>query len=119
VVPWSAASPAATRKSNGRRSRCRQVATTVSSRSANRLPAALSAPKLPVRQRTAGRKARSATLLVGSTPSTRAKVHARASSTMGARAALQKHYCAYRLSVLKPYHDLLTYTCRFDDQPRL
>jgi hypothetical protein len=51
------------------------VATTVSSRSANRLPAALSGPELPLRYNTAGRKAHSATLFVGSTPSTRAKVH--------------------------------------------
>src|SRR5207253_9854418 len=73
--PRDAASLAATRKSNNRRPCCRQVATTVSSRSANRLPAALSDPKLPLRHSTAGRKARSDTLLVGSTPSTWAKLH--------------------------------------------
>jgi hypothetical protein len=53
---------------------CRHDATTVNSRSANRLPVSLSEPKLPLRHSTAGRKARSDTLLVGSTPSTRAKV---------------------------------------------
>jgi len=75
AVPWSAASPAATKKSSSRRACCRQVATTVSNRSANRLPASLSEPKLPFRHRTAGRRARSDTLLVGSTPTIRAKVH--------------------------------------------
>src|SRR5207237_7889110 len=75
AVPWSAASPAATRNSNSGRPCWRQEATTVRSRSANRLPASLSAPKLPLRHNTAGRRARSDTLLVGSTPSTRAKVH--------------------------------------------
>jgi hypothetical protein len=74
-LPRNAASPAATRKSSNRRPCCRQVATTVSSRSANRLPASLSDPKLPLRHSTAGRRARSAPLLVGSTPSARAKVH--------------------------------------------
>ena len=48
---------------------------TVNNRSANRQPAPLSEPKLPLRHKTAGRRARSDTLLVGSTPSTRAKVH--------------------------------------------
>ena len=61
AVPWSAASPAATGKSSSRRPYRRQVATTVGSRSANRLPAALSDPKLPLRHNTAGRKARSDT----------------------------------------------------------
>ena len=76
-VPWSAASPAATRKANsGRRCR-RQVAATVSSRSAKRLPASRSDPKLPLRLSTAGRKARSDTLFVGSTPSTRANLQRR------------------------------------------
>src|SRR5581483_6856720 len=72
------ASLAATRKSSRRLPCCRQVATTVSSRSAKRLPASLSDPKLPLRHSTAGRTARSAPLFVGSTPSTRAKVHSAA-----------------------------------------
>jgi hypothetical protein len=74
-VPRSADSPTATRKSSSGRPCCRQGATTVRSRSPNRLPASLSDPKLPFRQSTAGRKAHSAPLLVGSTPSTRANVH--------------------------------------------
>lgn len=61
VVHWSAASPAATRKSSSCRPCWRQEATTVSSRSANRLPDSLSEPKLPLRHSTAGRSARSAT----------------------------------------------------------
>jgi len=73
AVPWSAPSPAATRKASSGRPCCRQVTATVSSRSANRLPASLSEPKLPSRHSTAGRKARSATLFVGSTPSTPGK----------------------------------------------
>src|SRR5205823_14381476 len=71
----SAVSPAATRNANSGRPCCLQDATTVSTRSANRLPASLSAPKLPLRHSTAGRKARSAPLLVGSSPSTCANVH--------------------------------------------
>src|SRR3954452_5704489 len=71
----NAASPAATRNSNTGRPCWQHDATTVSRRSANRLPAALSDPKLPLRHSTTGRSARSATLLVGSTPSTRVKVH--------------------------------------------
>ena len=74
-LPRNAALPAATKKSNSDRPCCRQVATTVSNHSANRAPASLSVPKLPFRHSTAGRNARSATLLVGPTPSTRAKVH--------------------------------------------
>src|SRR5919199_1665542 len=74
-LPRSAASTAAAKKSNSGCPCCRQVATTVNNRSANRLPASLSDPKLPLRQSTAGRRARSARLLVGSTPSTREKVH--------------------------------------------
>src|SRR4051812_37930668 len=71
----TAASPAATKNANNGRPCCRQVATTVRSCSANRLPASLLEPILPLRHSTAGRRARSATLLVGSTPSTRAKIH--------------------------------------------
>src|SRR3954467_7994999 len=71
----NAASPAATRNSNTGRPCWRHDATTVNSRSAKRLPAWLSEPKLPLRHSTAGRRARSDTLLVGSTPSSRAKVH--------------------------------------------
>src|SRR5215213_5333457 len=74
-LPRSAASSTATRKSTSDRPCCRQVAATASDRSAKRLPPSLSDPKLPLRHNTAGRKARSATLLVGSTPSTRAQVH--------------------------------------------
>src|SRR5215211_7824876 len=69
AVPWRAASPTVTRKSNTCRPCWRQDATTVSGRSAKRLPTALSDPKLPLRHSTAGRKGGSATLLVGSTPS--------------------------------------------------
>src|SRR5947207_12293988 len=65
AVPWSAASPAATRKSSNDRPCWRHDATIVSSRSANRLPASLSEPKLPFRHSTAGRNARSAPLFVG------------------------------------------------------
>lgn len=74
-VPRSTASPVAHRKSKTHRPCCRQVATTVNIRSANRLPALLSEPKLPLRHSTAGHSTRSATLFVGSTPSTRANVH--------------------------------------------
>ena len=74
-MPRSAAAPAATRNSSSGRPCWRQEATTVSSRSATGLPAWLSEPKLPLGHSTAGRRARSDTLLVGSTPSTRAKVH--------------------------------------------
>jgi hypothetical protein len=73
--PGRAASPAATRNVNSGQPCWRHDATTVRSRSANRLPSSLSAPKLLFRHRTAGRRARSDPLLVGSTPSTRAKVH--------------------------------------------
>ncbi len=59
AVPWRAASPAATRKSSSPRPCCRHVAATVSNRSANRLPASLSDPKLPLRQSTAGESAHS------------------------------------------------------------
>ncbi len=75
AMPWSAASLAATRKCSRCRPFWRQEATTVSSRSTNRLPASLSDPKPPLRHRTTGCKTRFATSLVGSTPSTRAKVH--------------------------------------------
>jgi hypothetical protein len=75
TVPWSAASSAAARKGTSDRRCWRKVNTAVSIPSAHRPPAALSAPKLPWRHSTAGRKARSATLLVGSTLSTGAKVH--------------------------------------------
>jgi transposase len=57
----------------------------VSSRSTNRLPASLSDPKLHFRHSTAGRKARSATLLLGSTPSTHAKVHSAAHHLLSLR----------------------------------
>ena len=43
-------------------------------RSAKRLPSAVSVPKLPLRQSTAGRMARSAALLVGSMSSLLTKV---------------------------------------------
>ena len=55
---WSTASPAPTRKASSGRPCCRHVATTVSSRSAKRLPASLSDPKLPFRHSTAGRTSR-------------------------------------------------------------
>ncbi len=48
----------------------RQVAPTVSMAPANRAPLPDCVPKLPLRHRTAGRMARSATFLVGSTPGT-------------------------------------------------
>ena len=51
------------------------MATTDNIRSTNRLPASLSVRPLVRRQITACRKARSAALLVGSTPSTRVKVY--------------------------------------------
>jgi len=81
----TAASPAATRNTNGGRPCCGQVASTVIGRSANRPPASLSAPKLPLRQNTAGRNARSDTLFVGSTHSTRAKVHSAAYQLVSSR----------------------------------
>src|SRR5215212_3300956 len=84
-LPCSAASPAATRKSSSERPCCRQVAPTVNKRSTNRLPASLSEPKLPLRHSTAGRKARSETLFVGSTPPTRAKVHSAAHHLVSSR----------------------------------
>src|SRR5208337_1646550 len=52
----------------------RQVATTVRIRSTNRLPDSLSVPPLVLRYSTACRSDRSASLLVGSIPSTRTKV---------------------------------------------
>jgi hypothetical protein len=57
------------------------VATTVIIASTHRDPAALWVPKRPVRHKTPGRIARSAALVVGSTPSTRPKVP-RASDTL-------------------------------------
>ena len=74
-LPRTAASPAVTNSANSGRPCWRHDATTVSSRSANRQPASLSDPKLPLRHSTAGRKGRSAILFVGSTPATRAEVH--------------------------------------------
>src|SRR5438067_4904193 len=47
-LPRNAASPAATRNANSGRPCWRQDATIVSSRSANRLPASLAEPKLPL-----------------------------------------------------------------------
>src|SRR5579883_1883222 len=60
ALPRTAASPAATRKSRSGRPCWPHAATTVSSRSAYRLPASLSEPKLPLRHSTAGRRARPA-----------------------------------------------------------
>ncbi len=60
--------------------------------SPNRLPAWLSQPKLPLRYSTAGRRARSASLLVGSTPSTRAKVHASPGLAGDPRRAAARHW---------------------------
>src|SRR5208337_1208472 len=54
---------------------CRQVATTVSIRSTNRLPCSLSVPPLMRCQITACRKARSAALFVGSTPGNQREFH--------------------------------------------
>ena len=51
------------------------VDTTVSMLSTNREPAALCVPKRPLRHNTPGRIARSAALVVGSTPATCTKVH--------------------------------------------
>jgi hypothetical protein len=64
------------------RSRCywRQVAATVKIRSTKMFPLVLSAPKQPLRHKTAGRKACSAALLVGSIPSTITNVHNAGSS---------------------------------------
>jgi hypothetical protein len=49
VIPRSVAALAAIRKSSRERPCCRQIAATLSSRSAKRLPASLSDPKLPLR----------------------------------------------------------------------
>ncbi len=57
------------------RSRRRQVCTTVRMRSTKRQPTTLLQPKLRRRHNTARRTRRSMKLFVGSTPSTRAKVH--------------------------------------------
>src|SRR6266851_9038136 len=76
--PHNAAFTAQTRNSSIDRSCWRHDAAAVNSLAAKRLPASLSDPKLPLRHSTAGRNARSDTLLVGSTPSTRAKVHSAA-----------------------------------------
>ena len=61
------------------RLRCRQVSTAVSIRSTNRLPASESVPKLVFRQITPCRRARSAALLCGGTPSADANRHSVAS----------------------------------------
>ena len=90
AVPWSAASAAATRKTSSGRPCCRQVATTVSTRSASRLPAALSDPKLPLRHNTTGRKARAHTLFVGATLSTGAMAQG-AATGCGRSAPLAYH----------------------------
>src|SRR3972149_3474777 len=58
-------------------------------RSANRLPAALWLPKLPLRHRTPGGSARSAALLVGSTPGIRTNVQ-----RAGARARISRYVAA-------------------------
>src|SRR5262245_22233356 len=54
---------------------CRRLVTTVKILSTNRLPLSLCVPNDFRRQSTARRKGRSALLLVGSTPSSRTKVH--------------------------------------------
>jgi hypothetical protein len=53
----------------------RQVATTLSTRSTNRLPHSLAVPPLVFLHKTAWRSVRSAALFVGSIPRTRRKVH--------------------------------------------
>jgi predicted ATPase len=67
--PRSAASQAAVTESRTLRCCCCRMATTVISASTQRQPSALWVPKLPLRQRSPGRIARSAALLVGSTSS--------------------------------------------------
>jgi hypothetical protein len=59
------------RESGTPRPCCRQVATTVSTRSTNRLPPAESVPERVSRQQTAWRSGRSAALSCGSTPESR------------------------------------------------
>jgi hypothetical protein len=71
----NAASPAAVTEARTWQCCCLSVATTVIIASTNREPWALWVPKLPWRQRTPGRIARSAALFVGSTPAWCTKVH--------------------------------------------
>src|SRR5439155_13744662 len=73
--PRRSAVMASTRNANTGRPCCRSVCTTVSIRSTNRHPASLWHPNDRRRHNTAGRTARSAALLVGSTPPTQANVH--------------------------------------------
>src|SRR5262245_40379646 len=73
--PCLQASMQSLRKANTFLPCCRQVCTTVSTRSTNRLPCGLSVPPLVLRHNTPCRSARSPALLVGSTPSTSTNVH--------------------------------------------
>ena len=74
-LPSSRVRQHAVRNSRTFRFCCRHVATTLSTRSTNRLPAGLSVPPLLFRHNTPWRNVRSGPLLVGSTPSTQTKVH--------------------------------------------
>ena len=69
------AETAVVRQVSKRLSCWRQVALAVRIVATQVVPASLSAPKQPVRRRPAGRTARSAAVLVGSTPSTVTNVH--------------------------------------------
>src|SRR3954470_9611778 len=77
----------------------RHVCTTVSTRSTNRLPCGLSVPPLVLRHNTPCRSARSALLLVGSTPSTATNVHSHcswASSSLHVPSVLPQPYVCPR-----------------------
>src|SRR5262245_46134711 len=73
--PCRQASMQSLRKVNTSLPCCRQVCTTVSTRSTNRLPCGLSVPPLVLRHSTPCRSALSPALLVGSTPSTSTNFH--------------------------------------------
>src|SRR5262249_61378854 len=73
-VPSAAARQHAVRYSRTLRPRWRHVATTLRILLTKRLPVSLAVPWLTLRHSTAWRSARSAALVVGSMPSTRAKL---------------------------------------------
>ena len=93
--PAHAARTAAVINANSARSCCAHVARTLNSRSTNRQPSALREPKHRLRHSTAGRNARSAALLVGSTPSTRLNVHS--ASHWSSSSRLKLAILGYRL----------------------
>ena len=78
----------------------RRDAITVRSRSPHRPPASPSVPRLPVRHRTAGRSTRSDTLVVGATPSTRAKLRRAGHYLLRSRQSA----AAFRSGLASPRH---------------